>query len=160
MIEQNIFRTIVKNTPLVSVDLLIFDPEGRVLLGLRNNEPAKGTWFVPGSRINKGEKFDEAFLRITKMETGSTIKLEQALFKGVYQHIYDTNALDEPGYGSHYIVLAFAIKLDKEIHNLPDEQHSQYLWLTPGELLKHPNVHSYTQAYFNEQQQTLVVPAT
>jgi hypothetical protein len=39
--------------PLVSIDLIIRDNADRVLLGLRNNEPAKGYFFVPGGIILK-----------------------------------------------------------------------------------------------------------
>ncbi len=41
------FRNVVKNTPLVSIDLVIADPSEAILMGWRENEPAKGTWFVP-----------------------------------------------------------------------------------------------------------------
>ena len=41
------WRTIVENVPLVSVYLVIEHDSG-VLLGKRENEPAKGEWFVSG----------------------------------------------------------------------------------------------------------------
>ena len=45
------FAQVVRNAPLVAIDLIIRDPEQRVLVGLRMNEPAKGKWFVPGGTI-------------------------------------------------------------------------------------------------------------
>jgi colanic acid biosynthesis protein WcaH len=42
--------TIVANVPLVSVDLVIEHDDG-VLLGKRENEPAKNEWVVPGGTV-------------------------------------------------------------------------------------------------------------
>jgi len=41
------FARIVRHAPLVSIDVLLKDPEEYVLLGLRVNEPARGKYFVP-----------------------------------------------------------------------------------------------------------------
>ena len=35
---------------IVALDLLIKNNEGKYLLGMRRNPPAKNTYFVPGSR--------------------------------------------------------------------------------------------------------------
>ena len=48
-------NTVIRLAPLVSIDLVIRDPANRVLLGLRNNEPAKGYFFVPGGIILKDD---------------------------------------------------------------------------------------------------------
>jgi hypothetical protein len=45
------FAHIVGLVPLVSIDLIIRDANGNVLVALRTNEPAKGVYFVPGGRI-------------------------------------------------------------------------------------------------------------
>ena len=42
------FVLVVRNAPLVAIDLIIRDPDRCVLVGLQTNEPAKGKWFVPG----------------------------------------------------------------------------------------------------------------
>ena len=63
------FVDVVRNTPLVSIDLIISDPMGAILMGWRNNEPAKDTWFVPGGRIRKNERIAEAFERILRQLT-------------------------------------------------------------------------------------------
>ena len=42
--------------PIVSVDLIVFNSEGKALLGKRLNEPARGSWFVPGSDSARMEK--------------------------------------------------------------------------------------------------------
>lgn len=42
MLSRNTFQTIVQHTPLVSIDLIIKNAQGQVLLGRRNNRPAQG----------------------------------------------------------------------------------------------------------------------
>ena len=47
------FAHIVRYAPLVSIDLIVRDLEENVLLGLRANEPAKNTYFVPRRRYSE-----------------------------------------------------------------------------------------------------------
>jgi len=68
------FMEVIERTPLVSIDLVIRDSKNRILLGRRKNEPAKGKWFVPGSRICKGES-----LRLKK---GTGLKLRVSSLLG------------------------------------------------------------------------------
>ncbi len=144
--EPEIFKCIIKNTPLVAIDLIIRNQEGKILLGLRKNRPAKGYYFVPGGRIFKNETLDEAFRNISKNEIGVELERKQARFLGVYEHIYEDNFFGNE-FGTHYIVLAHIIDIDFELE-LPDEQHSDYIWLPPEEILKSKRVHQYTKNYF------------
>lgn len=142
------FAHVVRMTPLVSIDLILRDPEGAVLVGLRTNEPAKGFWFVPGGRIGKNERLDDAFIRILHIETGLEYHRAAARFLGVYEHIYEANRLREPGYGTHYVVLGYEIKLPMRPTIQLDDQHSAIKWMTAPELLATPDVHENTKAYF------------
>jgi hypothetical protein len=64
------FLEVVRNAPLVSIDLIVRDHDGRILVGRRVNQPAKGTWFVPGGSIRKGETLARALARISDAELG------------------------------------------------------------------------------------------
>ena len=55
----DLFKTIIDNTPLVSVDLIV-KHKGKVLLGKRVNKPAQGYWFTLGGRIFKNESIQSA----------------------------------------------------------------------------------------------------
>lgn len=144
------FKQIVRNTPLISIDLIIENPEGKILLGMRNNSPAKGFWFVPGGRICKDEDFMEAFKRIARNETGIGFQLKDASFHGIYQHIHlHDNVAEDPSFNTHYLVIAYRIKLEKTIQNLPKEQHSDYGWFSIDEILKNSEIHQNTKNYFN-----------
>ena len=139
------FRNVVKNTPLVSIDLVIADPSGAILMGWRENEPAKGTWFVPGGRIRKDERIAEAFGRIIRTETGLVKSLAESQFGGVYEHLYSTNCFGEAGFGTHYCVLAYVLRLGERPDITIDDQHAKATWLTPSSA----DIHPYSRAYFD-----------
>jgi len=105
------FAHVVRHSPLVSIDVLITDPQNNVLVGFRVNEPARNTYFVPGGVIRKSETIRDAFARILKGEIGLQASLSEARFLGVFEHFYDTNRFENPDFGTHYIVLAHELKL-------------------------------------------------
>lgn len=146
LLEPDIFRTLVRHAPLVSIDLLLRDQQARLLVGRRRNRPAGGTWFVPGGRIAKDEKLADAFARLTREELGTSMAITQGRFVGVFEHLYADNAFGEPGYGTHYIVLAYALDARSELR-LPTTQHTAYRWLSDAQALADPGVHENTKAY-------------
>ena len=141
------FTTVIKSAPLVSIDLIIQNNEGKVLLGYRNNRPAKGFWFVPGGRILKDESMASAFKRLTLNELGAEFSISQAHFIGPFEHFYTDNVTEED-FSTHYVVLGYRLNLDESQLQLPHDQHSQYTWMTVDELLAHPNVHKHSRWYF------------
>jgi colanic acid biosynthesis protein WcaH len=147
MLDDEEFGRVVRSAPLVSIDLIIRDPERNVLVGLRTNEPAKGYYFVPGGRVRKGESLKEALARIAKAETGYQAELEEAVFLGVYEHMYPNNRFGHREYGTHYVVLAYELNFDPRPTVELDSQHSCFRWLNETELRASPGVHPYTKAY-------------
>jgi len=139
---------VVRLAPLVSLDLIIENSAGRVLVGMRNNAPAQGFLFVPGGRILKNERVAEAFERIMKDELGIEADYRDTKLLGVFDHIYDTNFACQPGFGTHYVVLAHRIKIDDNIDITADDQHSELLWLDKNEILNNEKIHPNTKAYF------------
>lgn len=140
------FARIVSSTPLVSIDLLVRNAQGQVLLGYRRNRPARHTWFVPGGRILKGETLEAAWHRIAATELGLTLP-EPRLF-GVYQHFYDDNALDIPDVGTHYVVIACEARFPGNADLHPDRQHTTLRWWDVSALVADRAVHDHTKAYF------------
>lgn len=148
LLPQGQWLEVVERAPLVSIDLIVQDPEDRVLLGWRNNEPARGTWFVPGGVVRKNERLDQAFSRIAKSELALNLQRGQARFAGVFEHLYESNFAEAAGVTTHYIVLAHAIRVNHLPRHPADTQHRKLLMLTTAELLAHPQVHKNTKAYF------------
>lgn len=138
---------VVRHAPLVSIDLILRDSQGRVLLGLRENEPARASWFVPGGVIRKDETLNAAFARIARAELGLTLERRLASLLGVYEHHYTANFALEPGLSTHYVVLAHTLGLDGDFAPA-DRQHRELRWFALAELLASPTVHANVKAYF------------
>ena len=142
------FRQVVELTPLVSLDLVVRDRAGRMLVGYRRNKPAQGCWFVPGGRLGKNETRRDAFARLSRVELGVELSFEGARFMGVFEHLYPDNFLGDPGFGTHYVVLAYAIEADPHLLRLPGgDQHDSYAWLSDDEIDRRDDVHPYSKAY-------------
>ncbi|MCA1922427.1 GDP-mannose mannosyl hydrolase [Buttiauxella noackiae] len=141
------FATVVRATPLISIDLIVENQAGEFLLGQRTQRPAQNFWFVPGGRVQKDETLERAFARLTEAELGTSFTLPDGEFYGVWQHFYNDN-FSGADFSTHYIVLGFRLRVDAEHLPLPKAQHSDYLWLTPEQLLAHDDVHENSRAYF------------
>ena len=142
------FKTVVSSTPLVSIDLLVRNSAGEVLLGERLNRPAQGYWFVPGGRIVKDESLAQAFLRLTEEELGVAVPMDQAKFLGPFEHLYSDNFSGEP-FSTHYVVLGYALALDIDLAALPKQQHGSYRWWAESEMLADPAVHKHSKWYID-----------
>jgi colanic acid biosynthesis protein WcaH len=147
-LEPEDFDSVVRLTPLVAIDLVVRSPDGRVLVGRRKNEPAKGWYFTTGGRVTKNEALAAAFRRISSAELGVEKRIEEARFLGIYEHIYATNNHELAGFGTHYVVLAHELISPIRDLPLPMDQHGEFAWLTEAELLHCPEVHANTKAYF------------
>jgi GDP-mannose mannosyl hydrolase len=140
--------TVIRLAPRIAIDLIIRDAREDVLLGLRNNQPAKGCYFVPGGMILKGERLGEAFVRLVKNETDHSAHFNDARLVGVFEHFYTTNRSGCPDYGTHYVVLGYEYKWPTALLPKPDDQHSELRWWTVAELLASDRVHENTKDYF------------
>lgn len=151
-LDKETFTTVIKNTPLVSIDLVVKNKHGQALLGQRLNKPAKGFWFVPGGRILKDESMADAFKRLTLDELGQVFTIEQAKLLGPFDHFYNDHVFSDDcsdEFGTHYIAIAYVLTLDTELKQLPlNIQHGNYLWFTIDDLLQSDNVHQHTKNYF------------
>ncbi|MCG2634802.1 MAG: GDP-mannose mannosyl hydrolase [Gammaproteobacteria bacterium] len=148
MLDQETFATVVASTPLVSIDLVVRATDSAVLLGLRNNPPAQSSWFVPGGRIFKDETHADAVRRISQAELGRAYSLDRLRFLGVFEHLYQDNCFGTPGFGTHYVVLAYELRFNQPLAGLPQSQHQAFCWWRQVDLLKSADVHPYTKAYF------------
>ncbi|MFP4281921.1 MAG: GDP-mannose mannosyl hydrolase [Verrucomicrobiota bacterium] len=152
-LPEPVFRAVLEATPLVSIDLCLRRPDGRYLLGWRNNRPAARHWFVPGGRIRKNETIAAAFARLTEGELGCRFSLDQARLLGAFDHLYEDTVFGDTPYGTHYVVLAHRLDLPGDFEPRADDQHSDLAWRTPQEILVDPEVHANTKAYFPQVEQ-------
>ncbi|MBI2084783.1 MAG: NUDIX domain-containing protein [Candidatus Aenigmarchaeota archaeon] len=99
MMSKKEFLTVFKKTPRVTVDTVIKDRRG-ILLIKRSIKPDKGKWHFPGGTVLYKEKIFHAAKRKAREETGLEVKIKK--FLGVFEYI----RYKEPGY-THIINLVF-----------------------------------------------------
>jgi colanic acid biosynthesis protein WcaH len=140
-IPDDQWETIVRNVPIVSVDLVVLTDDG-VVLAKRTNEPVKGEWFVPGGRVRKGERLEDAVHRVARKELGIEIEIVESL--GAYEHLYRESDVDASG-GKHYLANGFVVRTDSREFTI-DDQHGdvQVFEEIPNNL--HQYVEKYVQA--------------
>ncbi len=125
-IDQKQYKEIIKIFPRACVDILIVDEQGRVLLLLRENEPAKGQWWFPGGRIHFGETRLEAAKRKVKEECG--IEVSELTEIATFDLFFSTT---EMNYHDVTILFKMVISNDSEIKI--DNQASDYGWFNSDE---------------------------
>jgi len=69
-------------TPALTVDCVIYDPQGRVLLIRRKNQPFKGAYALPGGFVDIGETVEAGCRREVREETG--LDVDDLRLVGVY----------------------------------------------------------------------------
>jgi len=146
MLDLNTFKTVVDNTPLISIDFIVKNPDNKILLGKRVNKPAYGFLFTLGGRVYKNEKLLDAKQRIVKDEIGLDLNNLDPKFIGVFEHFYDDSFVDD-NVSTHYVNLAYEINVSY-IQDLPKNQHNDYVWLSLDELLNSNEVNKYVKDYF------------
>ncbi|MBI2547426.1 MAG: NUDIX hydrolase [Candidatus Aenigmarchaeota archaeon] len=105
-LSKKVWNIVFKKVPRVTVDIVIKDGRG-VLLIKRTIKPDIGKWHFPGGTVQFKEKILHAVRRIAKMETGLQIRIKR--FLGIfefmrwketgYNHIIDLVFLAEPTRG-------------------------------------------------------------
>ncbi|HHQ4572112.1 TPA: GDP-mannose mannosyl hydrolase [Aeromonas veronii] len=146
-LDKGQFQQIVAATPLISIDLIVRNELGQILLGRRLNRPAQGFWFVPGGRVRKDERLNDAFWRLTEEELGVAASRGSARLLGPYEHFYADNFSGED-FSTHYVVLGYEVAWQGQQDALPISQHDQYRWFYVADLLQDPSVHQHTKDYF------------
>ena len=106
----------------------IIETDGKILLALRDNEPFKGTWCIPGGHIEFGEHPDEAVKREVAEETG--LDITDFSFFNYYSEYY-------PDLEWHAIALIFLAKAEGTLKPQPGEVR-ELRWVTPEEALALP----------------------
>ena len=146
MLDVQTFKTVLENTPLVSIDLCLICND-QILLGRRRNEPLKGLWFTPGGRIHKNETWQSALLRIAKVELGlSGIAVEGFALMGIWDHFYNNSAVDE-NTSTHYVSLPHYEEFQSEPQITLDDQHGEFKWFDLSIVSNDETYHPYMRNY-------------
>jgi colanic acid biosynthesis protein WcaH len=124
------FERAVGALPLVSVDWVLLNPAGQLLLGQRRNAPARYWWFTPGGRVRKNEPLNLCLQRVAFDELSLKAgDLHGAKLMGVWDHFYDESAISTQ-VSTHYVNLPHVLQLPDtlDLNTLPLDQHCAWRW--------------------------------
>ena len=124
MIQTDLYKSIIRLLPIVYVDIVVKNTDGKFLLVKRKNNPLKGQWWVVGGRIEHMEKAQDAAKR--KLKEEADLEVKDLLFEGCYEDNFDNNAFDDVPY--HTISLIFSCIKDDSIDIKLDKQSSDWVW--------------------------------
>lgn len=150
MLSKEVFLGVVDATPLVAMDLVVVRGGNEILLGLRNNRPARGFWFVPGGRIRKNEPMQAALARVAKDELGLEAGQlpSPPMHMGAFEHFYADCFAGDTGVSTHYVVMGNLVQLPEGAElAAADTQHSALRWWPLAEASASDLVHRFTKDY-------------
>jgi ADP-ribose pyrophosphatase YjhB (NUDIX family) len=75
-LSDEVFYYISRTTPLVNVDLLIKDENGRTLLAWRNDQYAGQGWHIPGGIVRFKETLETRVQKVAEREIGREIDFD------------------------------------------------------------------------------------
>lgn len=75
-LSDEVFYFISRTTPLVNVDLLIKDKNGRTLLAWRDDQHAGQGWHIPGGIVRFKETLEERINKVAETELGTTVRFD------------------------------------------------------------------------------------
>lgn len=114
-LSQKQFLEAFRLVPRVAVNLVIKNSKGEILLTKRAIPPNKGSWHIPGSFLEKGERLLDCVKRIAKKELGIEINSNELEQLGVFED------LDQYPRG-HVVDIIYGYKLNSQ---LPQKQTTE-----------------------------------
>lgn len=142
-IPDESFAAFLDTMPQVSVEIVL-EHDGSVLLVRRTNDPAKGEWFWPGTRLYKGETFEHAVRRLAREELGIEVTIRSRV--GVYNHFWETANLPNVE-TTHTVNVVYHVRLANDLNELVlDGQHDEFRFVDRIE----PDLHEYVKRYLDD----------
>lgn len=114
---------ILKNLPILCVDIIVQNKKGEYLLVKRANKPKKGRWWVIGGRVFKTESLEQAARRKVRQETGQRVKNMRAI--GYFELINGANPFGL-SFKYHSISVVFTAVIDDLESVKLDAQSSEF----------------------------------
>lgn len=127
-IEPHLYSEILKVMPIPCVDIIAIDPDEKVLLLLRKNEPAAGQWWFPGGRVLFNEKRVDAAKRKFKEECGIIANQFEEI--GTFDLFFNIS----PEVSIHSITTLFRVEIARGSKIKIDSQSEEACFFSPIDL--------------------------
>lgn len=137
IISEEEYAGILEKMPICCVDIVIHR-HNKVILILRKNEPFKGFYWVPGGRVIKKERLEEAALRKASEETGLEVELIRKI--GVYETISEKSPFKSMTTGVHSVNIVFLAKAIEGSEEKIDKNHKSFMWVESITEEMHPYI--------------------
>ena len=126
--------------PLCTVGALVVNPNAEVLI-VRTTK-WRGTWGVPGGKLDWGESLQEALLREFREEVA--LDLQQVRFAMLQEAILDSQ-FHVP---AHFVLVNYyAFSASTQV--VPNEEIVEWAWLPPEQALSYP-LNNFTELLVND----------
>ncbi|NER49570.1 MAG: NUDIX domain-containing protein [Symploca sp. SIO1A3] len=135
-----------KQFPLTTVGALVANASGQVLIV--KTTKWKGSWGVPGGKVEWGETLEAALLREFHEEVG--LELTQVRFGLLQEAVLDSQFVKE----AHFILVNYYAFSARETIT-PNEEIEEWAWVTPQEALDYP-LNTYTLVLIEDYMQKQV----
>jgi nucleoside triphosphatase len=124
-----------KQFPLTTVGALVVNSRGQVLIV--KTTKWRGTWGVPGGKVEWGETLEAALVREFQEEVG--LELTHIRFALLQEAVLDSQFCQP----AHFIMINYyAFSASETI--TPNEEIVEWAWVTPEEAMEYP-LNSYTR---------------
>lgn len=137
-IESNIYKTIMEHSIINTIDVIFINKNNQILLWLRNNEPLRGTYYIPGGRRYKNELVIDSAKRKMKEELGLDIDTERLVFLWVYDDLFKNSMFEDTK--SHYSSITYVYHLTEKENidlHIEDDQHADIKFFDPEDSSLH-----------------------
>ncbi|MBI2602107.1 MAG: NUDIX domain-containing protein [Deltaproteobacteria bacterium] len=124
-LNEEEYRRFLSTMPIVCVDCVVRrKSDGKFLLIKRKNEPLKGLYWVPGGRLLKNERLDDAVRRKMKEEIGVEVEILKHL--GYFEEFFERTEQNADS-GVHSLSMVYLVEPVSETIVL-DDQSSDWDW--------------------------------
>ena len=110
----------------LSVDVLIPDANGNLLVIRRGHAPYQGMWCWPGGMVDPGETVETTGIREVKEETGLAVEIDRVL------GIYSAMGRDPRGHYISITLLAHPVQGKPQV----TDEATELKWCAPNEELE------------------------
>lgn len=121
--------------PIACVDIVIYF-NNSILLVKRDDEPAKGEWWIPGGRVIKGEMLKETAYRKALEETGIDCVVGPIMHTD--ETVFDTGPSGIPVHSIN--TCFFLCPKDAHPHVGLDSHSTEFKWISEMDESLHPYV--------------------
>lgn len=142
-IEQT---SVSKQFPLTTVGALVVNGAGRVLIV--KTTKWRGTWGVPGGKVEWGETLEAALIREFREEVG--LELTQVRFALLQEAVRDPQFVRD----AHFIMINYyAFSASETITS--NEEIVEWAWVTPQQAMSYP-LNSYTRVLITDYMEKMI----